>query len=184
MCTILFIALIGMVIGPVDLSAKQKQAAIPVEQPVVVDADGDTLGSVIGLSGSSATVLVSLQGRLFSLYVSKDSLIGTGGPLFFTTNDCTGTPYIPVQLAALVTTSTIARPGSSLYVENPSSIPQLITALSILLGGPQAVCQSTPPPPPPGVPPPGPPQLSAISAIRLVDLNGVFTAPFTIRSGH
>lgn len=180
----------GLVLVTQKSPAKDKQSVKPVEQPVVVDADGDELGSVLGLNGPTAVVLIDFEGRLFSLNVLKDRLFGTQGPLFFTTNNCTGTPYIPVLPTALVTLSTIAPPGNSLYAENPNSIPLIITALSVLQpsfpGGPPASCQpTTPPPPPPGVPPPpGPPQIFAIAALRLVDLDTVFTAPFSIRAGH
>jgi hypothetical protein len=183
-----------VVLGPIIMahpaSAKDKHSVTPVEEPVVVDADGDKLGSLLGLNGPLALVLVGVQRGLFSLYVSKSSIIATGSPLLFTTNDCTGIPYVQVQAIGIVTQSTLAPPGNSLYVGDPSATPQIITPLSLLQpafpGGPAASCQSTtPPPPPPGVPPPpGPPQLSAVRALRLVDLNTVFSAPFSIRPWH
>src|SRR5262249_9628439 len=134
-----------------------------------------------------ATVLVEVAARLVSLNVTPNQLVGTGGPLFFTTNNCTGTPYTPAQPPGLVATSTLAGPGNSLYVATPNAIPQLITALSTLPPTPPGVppiCLPTvpPPPPPPAPPPPGPPQVFAVPALRLIDLNAVFTAPFSIRT--
>jgi hypothetical protein len=178
----------GFIIVTQNLPAKDKQAVTPLEQAVIVDADGDKVGSVLGLNGPMAVVLIQFQGRLFSLNVSKNGLSPTGNPVFFTTNNCTGTPYVIVQAPGLVTLSTIAPPGNSLYGNDPNGIPQIITALSLLLpsvpGGQPASCQSTTPPPPPGVPPPSPPQILAVPALRLVDLNTVFTAPFSIRTAH
>jgi len=160
-----------------------EQPVRPVEQPIVVAAHGDTLGSVVALNGPTAMVLIDVGGRLFSLNVVPDQLLGTGGSLYFTTNNCTGTFYISFQPPGLSTPSILAAPGNSLYAADPNATPLLITALSVLLpsipGGP-ASCQPSPPPPPPGAPPPL--QVFAVAALRLVDLNTAFTPPFSIRS--
>jgi hypothetical protein len=167
-------------------SPADNQSVRPVEQPVVVEAHGAPLGGVVALNGPTAMVLINVGGGLFSLNVLQDQLLGTGGPLYFTTNDCTGTPYITFQQPGLSTPSVLAAPGNSLYAAVPSATPRPILALSVLLpsipGGPPLSCQSTTPPPPPGAPPPPPPQVFAIAASRLVDLNTVFTPPFSIRS--
>ena len=165
--------------------ASDNQSVRPLEQPAVVDAHGDTLGSVIALSGPAATVLIDVGGRLFTLNVLPGQLQGTGGSLYFTTNNCTGTPYISFQPPGLSTPSILAAPGNSLYAAVPNATPLLITALSLLLpsipGGPPSSCQSTTPPPPPGAPPLLPPQVFAVAALRLVDLSIAFTPPFRIR---
>ncbi len=178
----------GLMLLAQNLAAKDKGAVTPLEQAVIVDADGDRLGSVLGLNGPMALTLIQFQGRLFSINVSKNGLLGTGSPVLFTTANCTGTAYVSVGTSGLVTLSTIAPPGNSLYAEDPNGIPQVITPLSLLVpsgpGGQPGSCQSTTPPPPPGVPPPSPPQILAVPAVRLIDLNTVFTAPFSIRTAH
>jgi hypothetical protein len=178
----------GVILLTQTSPAKDNQSVRPVQQPVVVDADGDTVGGVVGLNGPVATVLINFGGGLFSLTVLPSQLLGTGGPLYFTTPNCMGTPYITFQPPGLSTPSVLAAPGNSLYAAVTNATPLLILALSVLApsipGGPPSSCQSLtpPPPPPPAPPPPPPPQVFAIAAMRLVDLNTVFTAPFSIRS--
>lgn len=186
-------SVLGLALGSLLItnksSAEDKESVRPVDQAVVVDVHGHKLGNVVNVNGPLAMVLVEAAGHLVSLNVTPNQLLGTGGPLFFTTNNCTGTPYVAAQPPALVAVSTLAAPGNSVYVQTPNAIPQLITALSTLPPAPPGVppiCLSTvpPPPPPPAPPPPAPPQVFAVPARRLVDLNTVFTAPFRIRADH
>jgi hypothetical protein len=178
----------GLILLTQTSPANDSQSMRPVEQPVVVQAHGEPLGGVLALNGPAAMVLINVGGGLFSLNVLPDQLLGTGGPLYFTTSNCTGTPYITFQPPGLSTPSVLAAPGNSLYAAVPNATPLPITALSVLLpsipGGPPSSCQSTTPPPPPPLapPPPPPPQVFAIAAVRLVDLNTAFTPPFSIRS--
>jgi hypothetical protein len=176
----------GVILLTQTLLADDNQSVRPVQQPVVVDAHGDAVGSVVGLNGLAATVLIDFGGGVFSLTVLPSQLLGTGGPLYFTTSNCTGTAYITSQPPALATPSVLAAPGNSLYAAIPNATPQQITALSQLLpsipGGPAVSCQSTTPPPPPSAPPPAPPQVFAVPALRLVDLSTAFTPPFSLRS--
>ena len=176
----------GVILLTQTSPANDNQSVRPVEQPVVVDAHGGPLGGVVALNGPAAMVLIVVGGGPFSLNVLPGQLLGTGGSLYFTSNNCTGTPYISFQPPGLSTPSVLAAPGNSLYAAAPNATPLSITALSLLLpsipGGPSASCQSTTPPPPPGVPPLPPPQVFAVAAVRLVDLSTVFTPPFSIRS--
>jgi len=182
-----FVIALATVLVSAKSSAADKDSVKPAEQAVVVDALEHRLGSIIGLNGPLATILIEIGGSVVSLNVAPNQLLGTSGPLYFITKDCTGTPYVPALPPALVASSTLAGPGNSLYVGKPNAIPQLITALSTLPPAPPGVppiCLSTtpPPPPPPAPPPPGPPQVFAVPALRLVDLNGIFMAPFRIRT--
>jgi hypothetical protein len=165
----------GVILITQTSPADDNQSVKPVEQPVVVAAHGRPLGGVVALNGPAATVLINVGGGLFSLNVLPDQLLGTGGPLYFTTNNCTGTPYISFQPPGLSTPSVLAAPGNSLYAAVPNAIPLSITPLSVLLpsipGGPPVPCAPIPPPP-----------IFAIAAMRLVDLSTVFTPPFSIRS--
>ena len=175
----------GVILLMQTSTANDNQSVRPVEQPVVVDAHGNTLGGVVALNGPAATVLIDVGGSLFSLNVLPNQLLGTGGSLYFTTNNCMGTPYISFQPPGLSTASILAAPGNSLYAAVPNPTPLSITALSMLLpaipGGPPVSCQSTTPPPAPGAPPILPPQVFAVAALRLVDLNTAFTPTFRIR---
>jgi hypothetical protein len=123
----------GVILLTQTLLAYDNQSVRPVEQPVVVDAHGDAVGGVVGLNGPAATVLMDLGGGVFSLNVLPSQLLGTGGPLYFTTSNCTGTAYITFQPPALATPSVLAAPGNSLYAAIPNATPLQITALSQLL---------------------------------------------------
>jgi len=170
----------GVILLTQTSPAKDKQSVKPVQQPVVVDADGDTVGGVVALNGPAATVLINVGGALFSLTVLPNQLFGTGGLVYFTTMNCTGTPYITPQPPGLSTQSVLGGPGNSLYAPVPNAIPLTITPLSVLFPSvPGGLPNCAPPPPPP---PPSPPQVFAVAAMPLVDLNTVFTAPFSIRS--
>jgi hypothetical protein len=177
----------GVILLTQTSPALDNQSVRPVEQPVVVDAHGGPLGSVVALNGPAATVLIDVGGGVFSLNVLPTQLQGTGGSLYFTTSNCTGTPYIMFQPPALSTPSVLAAPGNSLYTAVPNATPLPITALSTLPpsipGGPPSSCFTFPTTAPPGAPPPPPPpQVFAIAAFRLVDLNTVFAPPFRIWS--
>jgi hypothetical protein len=177
----------GVILLTQASSGNDNQSVRPVEQPAVVDAHGDPLGGVVALNGPAATVLIDVGGGVFSLNVLPTQLQGTGGALFFITPNCTGTPYIMFQPPALSTPSVLAAPGNSLYTAVPNATPLPITALSTLPpsipGGPPLSCFTFPTTAPPGAPPPPPPpQVFAIAAMRVVDLNTVFTPPFRIRS--
>lgn len=178
----------GVILLTQTSPANDNQLVRPVDQPIVVDARGGPVGGVVGFNGPAAlvaVVLIDVGGHLFSLNVVPNQLLGTGGPLYFTTGNCAGTPYIMFPAPGLSTPSVLAAPGNSLYAAVPNATPLMITALSELLpsipGGPPQTCQPTPLPVPPGVPPPPATQVFAIAAMRLVDLNTVFTAPFSIR---
>jgi hypothetical protein len=177
----------GVILLTQTSPALDNQSVRPVEQPVVVDAHGDPLGSVVAINGPAATVLINAGGGVFSLNVLPTQLQGAGGSLYFITPNCTGTPYIMFQPPSLSTPSVLAAPGNSLYTAVPNATPLPITALSTLPpsipGGPSSSCFTFPTTAPPGAPPPPPPpQVFAIAAMRLVDLNAVFTPPFSIRS--
>jgi hypothetical protein len=173
----------GVILLTQTSPADDNQSVRAVEQPVVVEAHGAPLGGIVALNGPAATVLINVGGGLFSLNVLPNQLLGTGGPLYFTSNNCAGTPYITFQQPGLSTPSVLAAPGNSLYAAVPNAFPSPITPLSLLLpsipGGPPATCVPILPPPPPTPPPP---PVFAVPALRLVDLNTVFTPPFSIRN--
>ena len=154
----------------------------PVGQATVVDATGKKVGSVVNTQGGLAGVLIEVEGRIFSVNVTKDGLVPTGTGLLFATPDCSGTPYLPPSVPnSLVSGSTFGPPGKSLYVEESGAIAQLVLPLSQIIVPPAGPASCvTFPPPPPGVPPPGPALL--VPAVQLVNLNVFVPPPFSIRT--
>jgi hypothetical protein len=176
----------GVILLTQTSPASDNESVKPVQQPVVVDARGGPIGGVVALNGPATTVLIDVGGRPFNLNVLPEQLVGTGGPLYFTMSNCAGTSYITFQPPGLSTPSVLAGPGNSLYAAVLNATPLPITALSTLPpsspGGPLSICFNYPTTAPPGAPPPPPlPQVFAIAALPLVDLNTVFTPPFSIR---
>ena len=103
-----------------------------VDNPVVVDAQGDRLGGVVSLNGPVATVLMQVAGHIVSVQAMKSQLLATGSPLYFTTNNCTGTPLVQASAPGVVELSTLAAPGTSVWVGVQNAAPTLVTVAELL----------------------------------------------------
>jgi hypothetical protein len=98
----------------------------------VVDANGQKVGETIRLAGNNATVLVTLDSKMFPLEVTPQGFTFSGnssysfGSLIFVGNStCSGDPYIlpPAAPFSPMSFSAVALPGKTLYTLVPDGVP-------------------------------------------------------------
>jgi hypothetical protein len=97
----------------------------------VFDSNDKLVGRVISIqgfstAGANAVVPYRSNGALYNLSIGKTAI--SSGLMVFTTNNCTGTPYLE-EVGSLFPPSAIM--GSSLYVADINSPTQTITIASI-----------------------------------------------------
>ena len=106
-----------------------------VQGLVVVDANGKTVGKVLGFerslkAASSAysgpVVALDVDGYLFPLVVFEDRFFGTIDPFFFKSDDCTGTPLLP-ETGSVLPSVAVGPPGHTVYIEDPNAMAETIT---------------------------------------------------------
>lgn len=141
---------------------------------MVVDSIGTLVGGVLGLTfdGSQrvlANVVVQKDGRMVALVVYPDHFEGTGPSLAYESTNCTGTPLLDGDFNTLILPATIEGPGNTAYVPDTSAPPQSLTANSLLQLGTCFQVQG------------GFGLQSAVPARPLVDLDTLFTRPFSVR---
>lgn len=157
----------------------------PLRSPTllgVVDANGVLVGNVIG----AATPVNPLQSVVIAykrdkrtvvvLQVFRDHFEGNVPALLFLSPNCTGTPFLPTadQVQTLTSVVAIAPPGSTVYLAEPQATSQTITVGSEL--GRDGSC-TTPAEAAGG----STPQMTVVPAFPSVDLNTLFTPPFSLR---
>ena len=87
--------LLGQRVAQLEALVAEQQAELN-KQPVVIDANGVEVGTVIGQEGSFPVVLFDFDDLpLFTLELIGDSLRGSESTLSFTSTDCTGTALLP-----------------------------------------------------------------------------------------
>jgi hypothetical protein len=141
---------------------------------MVVDSLGTQIGNVFGLTfdGSQhvlANVVLQKDGRMVALIVYPDHFEGTGPSLSFQSTDCTGTALFDGAFNTMILPGTIEGPGNTVYVPDTSTPPQSLTANSLLQLG---TCYSAPG---------GFGLLLAIPAVPLVNLDTLYTPPFSLK---
>ncbi|MBI3144392.1 MAG: hypothetical protein HYZ18_03815 [Pseudogulbenkiania sp.] len=147
----------------------------------VFDSNGKRVGDVISVytADGPAAITVDFQQQnivlwAYSYGLSADSG-GRGLNVYFTTADCTGTPYVDEQGATLLPLAVLARPGRTLYFGD-STVTPFQPLLSSLLpgetrGGATGACTIIAPSS----------ERRVVPAIRLIDLDTLFTPPFSVR---
>lgn len=148
---------------------------------VVYDAKGKLVGNVFSVAAptdplqSVVTALKVGKRAFFALQVFRDHFAGNVRALFFESPDCSGSPFVITadQANALTPVVAVSRPGSTVYLADPRGIPHTITVGSELAA--DGTC--TIPTDPDGAPVT---QSQAIPAIPVIDLNTVFTPPFSV----
>jgi hypothetical protein len=143
----------------------------------VFDANKKFVGTVLSVpygAGESATVAIRVRGYIVVFDVDKNGFIAdTLGPLLFQSSDCSGTPYVPSTFpAALVQPkAVVGPPGKTVYIPDPNGDPtQRITIQSDSTGSGDckpAQC--------------GDPCTGFVPALPLLDLDTVYTPPFSVR---
>ena len=139
---------------------------------MVVDSAGTVVGSITGFTfdGSQRVlpqVVLQRDGRLVGLLVHPDGFEGSGPSLAYGSMDCTGQAWLGGPFATLILPGTIEGPGQTVYIPDPSAPPGLVTAGSLLQLGTCFTFQFD--------------VSSAVPAIPLVDLNTLFTPPFSLK---
>src|SRR5436190_164898 len=106
----------------------------------VYDAHGVRVGEIIGTAQAQQVPIVGLRTGDFvvALLMWRDHFIGTSR-LFFTSDNCLGEAFLTPEGNAtpgffLLPVTAVVNPGHSLYIPDPSGIPQDVTSLSNLSG--------------------------------------------------
>ena len=134
------------------------------------DANGKKIGRVLDVNGpNEATVGVRVNGTTTLLTVHRD-VLWTAPSLAFQSTDCTGTPYIRAASNSLLDSVTATGdPGLTVYVQQPGQPVQAITVGSETINLQPTECQMHSQ------------TIQAFPAVPLIDLNTLFTPPFSIR---
>lgn len=94
----------------------------------VVDATGQKIGETIRLAGTSATVLLTLQGMTFPLDVTPQGFKGStdrdeGNLIFVGSSTCTGRPYYAnAPVFSPMTFGVVGPPGATLYIRDDARV--------------------------------------------------------------
>lgn len=154
------------------LFARQAQVR-PVREVVVVDSKGKVVGAtfVSGRAIPRPTVLLQLEQHLVAVEVARDRFYPAN--LLFESPDCLGTPWLfgghpTYEPPGLLSASVVAPPGQTLYVQTPGAQLELRTIQSSLQ--PDDVCAKN--------------DFTTymLPAQPLIDLDTVFTPPFSLRT--
>ncbi|MEM4658618.1 MAG: hypothetical protein QXX77_09390 [Candidatus Methanosuratincola sp.] len=147
------------------------QDAEPKPRWAVFDSLSREVGTLLGFSesGDSATIGFEFDGLNFLLEVNKDRIVGNTGGVFFESDDCSGTPLI-IYKSTMAPLVAVAPPGSTVYllVDDPRN-PVSLTARSTLDPS-SGECEK--------IKVEG---LKLATARAILNLDRVFTPPFTIR---
>ena len=144
----------------------------PVRQVVVVDSKGKTVGAVFGGSRARVTVLLEVEQHLAAVEVARDRFYP--GNLCFESENCLGTPWLCAGFSpvydppGLLSPAVIRPPGQTLYVPAPGTQLERRTIRSSLK--PDDVCETN--------------EFTGymLPLHPLLDLNTVFTPPFSLKT--
>ena len=160
--------------NPFQADAQKRPQRTNVE---VVDAHGSIVGKVVGISRGEESILlahvaVSINQQVFVLSARRDRLHGPDAhaTVHFESNDCSGTPYLNDSLfnpLSLIPYVAVTAPGSTLSVAQ-GTVQTIAAMSSISVGG---ACNSFS----------TPSVMQAVPGTVLVDLDTLFTPPFTLR---
>lgn len=134
----------------------------------VVDANGKLIGTATS-HDTLGVMAFRIGGQVFSVIVQGDGF-EKNGQFFFESPDttCSGIPLIDVNQNDFLTPVIIAPPGSTVYAPDPQAVAQTITVGSALTA--EGSCFSF-----------GGWTASVVPVVALVDLDTVFTPPFTVK---
>jgi hypothetical protein len=168
-----------LVLLPLDASAGGRPNAR--EKLVVVDANGEQVGTVVGSRVTQVTIALSVNGRhvLLTVNWAADTPVfpGTTLPappiqgadlLRFESRDCSGQPFLLSSANELLDLGAVAPPGLTLYLPVPGAAPRQIAWSSYWRTGGCRTQEQ--------------PILSdgEVPAVAIVDLLTFFTPPFRI----
>ena len=130
-----------------------------------MDSKGKIVGSVAGALGFSTTVLLKIEDRLIPVALLKNSYLRASS-LFFELPNCQGTAWIIPTPDTLVTNAMVRPPGNTIYIAEEDVVPVQITIASLF----GTICQSSSG------------KVEAVPAVPVIDLDTVFTPPFSVRT--
>jgi hypothetical protein len=147
----------------------------------VVDAKGTKVGELFGVSGpfsSGGLMVFEVDQRLVVLGVDALGLSASGATVVFQSATCTGLPFLMLidnQLAILprnfFAVRGIGGPGHILYLEHPEAEPFVLDPFSGWRLNPDGICSPTS----------RSDAVTLIQAQPVVDLDTLFTPPFSVR---
>ncbi|OFW31807.1 MAG: hypothetical protein A3J28_05060 [Acidobacteria bacterium RIFCSPLOWO2_12_FULL_60_22] len=170
-------------IGTCGPAFAEKPSVKPIGQVILVDSKGKIVGhamgglgpSIRGVGASSTnfplwmTVLLKVEEQLIAVAIAKDRFFG--GDVYFDSPNCQGTPWLPAfsetELFPLLPPVAIGPPGHTVYQRQRNVNPTQVDMPSHFN---DTKCFSFSS------------RLLAIPAQALVDLDTVFTPPFSIRT--
>lgn len=183
---ILFVVAMFVAAVAVGASHAAAESLKSLKQLKVFDATGKKVGDVLSMkeysagypNGSSPIVALKFGGHVFTVEVLRHQLSGNlSDLLYFQSQDCTGTPYLRGYLGApalfgdqadVLLAAHVSAPGKTVYLPVPGSISQSRSVQSSWWR--DGVCQLG-----------GDAGLLSVPAFPLIDLNTVFTPPFSVR---
>lgn len=155
----------------------QKPPVKPVGQVAVVDSKGKIVGHTVGGLGLNflatahpsfePTVLLQVDQRLVAVNVAKDRFYA--GQILFEFENCQGTPWFPPlnRTESLLPYVVVGPPGNTIYLPQTNALPQLMTYSSVLTFGSCSSFSFS---------------STGIPGVALINLDTVFTPPFSLRT--
>ena len=156
------------------------QSLKSLSQLRVFDATGKKVGRVLsvkGMDGRNPVVALQFGKHVFTVEVLRHRFRGNVEGVYFQSADCSGMPYLQAYLGdpALfgdqggdLLDVYVGAPGNTVYLPTPGSTTQPTPVQSRLV--PTGECTLS-----------GDASLPAVPALPLIDLNMVFTPPFSVR---
>ena len=181
------LCLLGMMSVP-GVAFGQQTRVRPVQQLIVADSSGKTIGRVLGgmniynVESFASTdlnmrtvVLLQVDQTVVPVMVGRDRFYGGGG-LVYESENCMGTPFFSpgvrlpeTDAPSLFPLTAIGPPGQTIYIAIPGAAPRAISKRSVLEFGLRCSNETG------NIP-------NAIPTHPLVDLLTIFTPPFSLRA--
>ncbi|OFV97707.1 MAG: hypothetical protein A3H28_12335 [Acidobacteria bacterium RIFCSPLOWO2_02_FULL_61_28] len=181
------LCLLGMMSVP-GVAFGQQTRVRPVQQLIVADSSGKTIGRVLGgmniynVESFASTdlnmrtvVLLQVDQTVVPVMVGRDRFYGGGG-LVYESENCMGTPFFSpgvrlpeTDAPSLLPLTAIGPPGQTIYIAIPGAAPRAISKRSVLEFGLRCSNETG------NIP-------NAIPTHPLVDLLTIFTPPFSLRA--
>ena len=142
----------------------------PVEELVIVDANGNKVGTVLDSVNDRYTIVMKYGERIFQLFIENNGDDFWYFSLFFESTDCSGTPFVSNSFRnKILQIGTIAPPNRTVYLPDLDAAPRVITRMSVISALSLGECV------------PSVYTFLASPALPVVDLDTVFTPPFSMR---
>jgi hypothetical protein len=167
---LLLLTAVTLGLWPFTATSAAKQPVLTSRASLmVVDADGVQVGRVLSVETSEVLdILVAFEfdHQPFVLRVFSHRLGGTESRLYFQSSNCSGVPLVAWH-GSLVLPSAVVPPGNTLYLTEPGAIAERVVGGYVLDGN--GGCGPTSD------------EVFALPARVIIDLDTLFTPPFSIR---